>query len=377
MGIVILTIDRVWTQCREDTQCPGDQICLVEPQSSNFKFEAKSYCGCPEGFVLWKWRCFRSAYQIHDPCIVSVQCQEGQVCHPLSNVCSCPFGISNCTKTMTATENPTTVTSKIMDSIHAKHHEHIIAAVNKTIHENLNKSRNAGDFYHKGQNEGWTDEQILTLVYIAIGFLVIICISIISAIYMRSISEKKRSAAAIKSLLDLMAENRSLQSVYTMDGLYATSNHYESPPERSEKAVQNDQDHPAMETSSTDSYPNCNRCVDNLDGKNVDHNDLPPVIQANASNLDIYEGRIKLDPIEEIEQQPKLPSPHLSAPVLPRIRPRPVLALKVEDQPTTNTLAAITHNLNNMKTMVTTAASFPDDDDEINPIQLQFKTNDI
>ena len=119
------------------------------------------------------------------------------------------------------------------------------------------------------------------------------------------------------------------------------------------------------------------RCVDNLDGKNVDHNDLPPVIQANASNLDIYEGRIKLDPIEEIEQQPKLPSPHLSAPVLPRIRPRPVLALKVEDQPTTNTLAAITHNLNNMKTMVTTAASFPDDDDEINPIQLQFKTNDI
>ena len=58
---------------------------------------------------------------------------------------------------------------------------------------------------------------------------------------MRSISEKKRSAAAIKSLLDLMAENRSLQSVYTMDGLYATSNHYESPPERSEKAVQNDQ----------------------------------------------------------------------------------------------------------------------------------------
>ena len=58
---------------------------------------------------------------------------------------------------------------------------------------------------------------------------------------MRSISEKKRSAAAIKSLLDLMAENRSLQSVYTMDGLYATSNQYESPPEISEKVVQNDQ----------------------------------------------------------------------------------------------------------------------------------------
>ena len=56
---------------------------------------------------------------------------------------------------------------------------------------------------------------------------------------MRSLSEKKRSAAAIKSLLDLMAENRSLQSVYTMDGLYATSNQYEPPPERPGKVSQN------------------------------------------------------------------------------------------------------------------------------------------
>ena len=59
---------------------------------------------------------------------------------------------------------------------------------------------------------------------------------------MRSISEKKRSAAAIKSLLDLMAENRSLQSVYTMDGLYATSNQYEPPPERPNKILENCQD---------------------------------------------------------------------------------------------------------------------------------------
>ena len=70
-----------------------------------------------------------------------------------------------------------------MDSSPANDHEHImnkIIAATKTFHENLNKSRHAaGDFYHKGQNEGWTDEQILTLVYIAIGFLVIVCISII------------------------------------------------------------------------------------------------------------------------------------------------------------------------------------------------------
>ena len=59
---------------------------------------------------------------------------------------------------------------------------------------------------------------------------------------MRSISEKKRSAAAIKSLLDLMAENRSLQSVYTMDGLYATSNQYEPPPERPNKILENTHD---------------------------------------------------------------------------------------------------------------------------------------
>ena len=75
-----------------------------------FSKKLNSYCGCPEGFVFWKWRCFRSAYHFHDPCIVSAQCQEGQVCHPLSNVCSCPYGISNCTKTMTSTENPIKVT---------------------------------------------------------------------------------------------------------------------------------------------------------------------------------------------------------------------------------------------------------------------------
>ena len=49
---------------------------------------------------------------------------------------------------------------------------------------------------------------------------------VISAIYMRSISEKRRSAAAIKSLLDMMAENRgsaSPSSVYTMQGVYQSS----------------------------------------------------------------------------------------------------------------------------------------------------------
>ena len=69
-----------------------------------------------------------------------------------------------------------------MDSIYAKHirsNSINIAAVNKTIHENLSRSRIAGDNYHKGQNEGWTNEQILSLGYVIIGSLVIVLYTII------------------------------------------------------------------------------------------------------------------------------------------------------------------------------------------------------
>ena len=82
-----------------------------------------------------------------------------------------------------------------------------------------------------------------------------------------------------------------------------------------------------------------------MQGNNT-KDDLPPVF-AKARFDDLYEGRIKLDPIEENEQS-KLPSPHMSAPILPPIRPRPA-SYKIKDQPTSNTLAAISHNLTNLR----------------------------
>ena len=68
------------------------------------------------------------------------------------------------------------------------------------------------------------------------------------------------------------------------------------------------------------------------------------------------EDRIKLDPIDE---QPKMPSPHLSAPVLPPIckRPRPVSQKNVETLPNSSSVAAITENLTKHS-----AASFPDEE---------------
>ena len=110
-----------------------------------------------------------------DPCIVSAQCPEGQVCHPLSKVCSCPFGLSNCTK-MKATESPNIIVSDETP----EHHKHILktllAEANKTFHETLNQTQHD---LRKSQNQGWSDEQVQTMVYIALALLIMICISII------------------------------------------------------------------------------------------------------------------------------------------------------------------------------------------------------
>ena len=104
----------------------------------------------------------------------------------------------------------------------------MLANLNKTWHESLNGTNKAGGPQSQASPpldsaSEWTSEQVQTLVYIVLAFIIVTSVSIVSGLYMRSISEKRRSAAAIKSLLDLMAENRSLQSVYTMEGVYATA----------------------------------------------------------------------------------------------------------------------------------------------------------
>ena len=110
---------------------------------------------------------------------------------------------------------------------HKKIFHSMLANLNKTWHESLNGSTKAGGPQSQASptldDSEWTSEQVQTLVYIVLAFIIVTSVSIVSGLYMRSISEKRRSAAAIKSLLDLMAENRSLQSVYTMEGVYATA----------------------------------------------------------------------------------------------------------------------------------------------------------
>ena len=65
------------------------------------------------------------------------------------------------------------------------HHGHILktllAEANKTIHESLNQTRHAHheDLRKDHQKGSWTDDQIQTVVYVTLGFLVIICVCII------------------------------------------------------------------------------------------------------------------------------------------------------------------------------------------------------
>ena len=79
----------------------------------------------------------------------------------------------------------------------------------------------------------------------------------------------------------------------------------------------------------------------------------------------MLESRIKLDPIDE---EPKLPSPHLSAPPLPPIfkRPRPVGQQKVEEVDET-AVAAVSQNLTTLQRQksASSVASFPPPENEL------------
>ncbi len=103
-----------------------------------------------------------------------------------------------------------TVTDEALDQIPHPHKEifkSLLADMNKTIHENL-KQNQTKSTQPQQSSQAWSDEQIHTVVYIGLAFLVICITATLAAMYMRSMSEKRRSAAAIKSLLDMMAENR-------------------------------------------------------------------------------------------------------------------------------------------------------------------------
>lgn len=211
---------------------------------------------------------------------------------------------------------------------HKKIFHSMLANLNKTWHDSLNSTTNPPP--NVSTETEWTSEQIQTIVYVVLALLILSSISIVSGLYMKSISEKRRSAAAIKSLLDLMAENRSLQSVYTMEGVYATA------------------------TASSQ-----NEVVANSNPKETTHASV------------MLESRIKLDPIDE---EPKLPSPHLSAPTLPPIskRPRPVSQQKIENVDTSS-VAAISQNLSTLQLgQRLSAASFPTSEEKEFSVDLRL-----
>lgn len=78
-------------------------------------------------------------------------------------------------------------------------------------------------------------------------------------------------------------------------------------------------------------------------------------------NPPMLDDRLKLDPMDDPDGV-KLPSPHLSAPVLPPIqarqRPRSSAGSRVETVPSSTSVAAISQNLSSMQ-HISSAASFP------------------
>merc|ERR1711971_1353375 len=363
--VLSLLVNQVNSVCQEDAQCPGDQGCLVETtvlqntarivnQDKDFKVEIlpRGVCGCPVNYIIWKWRCLPLVQNIGDQCVVGHQCPKDLYCDPLSRTCECSIHKVNCeedtttSRTTTLKVSASKITGKIMssgivitdDDMEKIPHHHkeifktLIANMNKTFHETLNQTRGRNPEQSQ-ELDSWTSSQVNTMVFIGLACLALVVIAIVGTAYLRSISEKRRSAAAIKSLLDMMAENRSINStVYTMEpGVYAASTATSYQP-------------PHQNTQNTD----------------MTNSDKIPGLKPDFNPSQALEDRIKLDPIDE---QPKMPSPHLSAPVLPPIckRPRPVSQKNVEELPNSSSVAAITHNLN-MHT-VHSAASFPNEEE--------------
>ena len=236
-----------------------------------------------------------------------------------------------------------------MDNAHKEHSkvtiDGILASVNKTLHQATSQGTSLKDVHdrrHPKQYPGWTHEQIQTLIYICLAFLCIISIAIISFLYMRSIREKRRSAQAIKSLLDMMAENRSIQSVYTMENNRGSD-------QRASSVA-------SGHNTTTVSEPN-------QSGFGPSVEDFPAQLRPGFEPVvGCLEDRIHLPPMGD---QPRMPSPHLSAPPLPPIkrpRPRPATSMssfKPTETPSASELEAISKSLREAEMLCQSAASFP------------------
>lgn len=115
------------------------------------------------------------------------------------------------------------------------------------------------------------------------------------------IKDKRRSQAAIRNLLDLISENRSMQSVFTTEGTPGLTPSYSG---------NNNTNIQARDLVD----PDCSSSSGS--GESMNYYD---VVGCNRHNA-VLEDRIHLPPIED-PKFPKLPSPHQTIPVLPPIRP--------------------------------------------------------
>ncbi len=228
-------------------------------------------------------------------------------------------------------------------------------------------------------------QQLTTIIYIGLAFFFVLTVGTVSAIYMRTVKEKRRNQAAIRGLLDIMtgggggdsSSMGSANSAYDTNSVCTTVG--------------------AGGNNAADSLPQTD----------------PAILALNLENR--RQSRLLLTPMQEINTSGGggnngdvycLPPPHLSAPVLPPIkkpsrvrrdddedirysipRPRPCSG-NAETGSSVSSIAAISRNLSLIEhqrqaRQTRSAASFPrpggggEEQEAMRPVESPPQYNDI
>lgn len=198
-------------------------------------------------------------------------------------------------------------------------------------------------------------QQLTTVIYIGLAFFFVLCVGTVSAIYMRTVKEKRRNQAAIRGLLDIMTGGGDAASMASANSAY-------------------------------DTHSVCTTTTSVNGGMPLPQTD-PAVLARNIENR--RQSRLLLTPMQEISTNGDvvnfcLPAPHLSNPVLPPIkrprgrredddenglmysipRPRPANNGNMENGSSVSSIADISRNLALMqqqgqRRLSRSAASFP------------------
>lgn len=217
-------------RCAGHDDCPGDQLCdgtvvLLDGSDGISGFEAADiealndfegeeivfgHCRCPAGFTLFRWSCYPSVPELEAACSVSQQCRlprdPNRHCSPISRRCACDFGFKpvrgECLKSPRKGDWPEIMaasTTTLKPTLHPDD-------INQVAQQIRNRTAEKTPTIVAGhKSDALAPDQIQTISYIFLAFFCVLSLGVVSALYMRSLKEKRKNQAAIRGLLDIMA----------------------------------------------------------------------------------------------------------------------------------------------------------------------------